>query len=131
MARNSPRGTPARIVLVFSLLTAVVAVSAWRDRHRAGLSRTGWPSAVGDEEFYETGSGPLALGVEGRMFRLVEENGERVALRDDLMWRVPLALSRPRVYAPEQALPQDRLPRLFVKAGHGQYVEMRLVTAAE
>jgi hypothetical protein len=129
MARNSPRGTPARVILVFALLMAVVVISAWRDWRAGTLSRVSWPSAVGDGDFYMPGSGPLAVTVEGRIFSLFEESGERLRMRDDQMWRVPLAVSTPRVYAVEERLPEDVVPKLYVKIAHGEYLQMRLEPA--
>ena len=129
MARNSPRGTPARVILVFALLMAVVVISAWRDWRAGALSRVTWPSAVGDEEFYAPGSGPLAVTLEGRVFSLFEESGERMRMRDDAMWRVPLAVSAPRVYSLEERLAGDVVPVLYVKIAHGEYLQMRLEPA--
>ena len=45
------------------------------------------------------------------------------------MWRVPLAVSAPRVYAVEERLPEDVVPKLYVKIAHGEYLQMRLEPA--
>ena len=42
---------------------------------------------------------------------------------------VPLAVSTPRVYAVEERLPEDVVPKLYVKIAHGEYLQMRLEPA--
>ena len=106
---------------------AVVVISAWRDSRDAGtLCRIAWPTAVGDETFYVPGSGPFTLTASGQVFSLKEDSGDRLQIRDDQMWRLPLTVSTPRIYSTGERLPADAVPPLYVKIAHGEYLKMRL-----
>ncbi len=114
-------------MIVFALLMAVVVISAWRDSHHArALCRIAWPTAVGDETFYVPDSGPFTLTASGQFLILKEDGGERLQIRDDQMWRLPLAVSTLRIYSTGERIPADAVPALFVKIAHGEYLKMRL-----
>lgn len=126
MAQNTPRGTPARVLILFALLTGVTVVSALRDSRRPGLASVSYPTAVGDTDFHRPGDRPLQIAVHGSIFSLHEEADERLHRRDDRMFRVPLAVSVPRVYTTAESFSGEELPPLYLKAGHGEYVRVGL-----
>ena len=126
MIRNTPRGTPARVLILFGLLASVVVISAMRDARRQDAERITYPTAVGDTEFYRPGNEPLRVAVHGSFFSLHPEPGEPFQRRDDQMFRVPLAVAVPRLYTTGESWPDDRIPPLFLKAGHGEYVKVEL-----
>jgi hypothetical protein len=129
MAQNSPRGTPARVLIIFSLLAGAVVVSALRDSRLANSGRVRYPTAVGDISYYTPGSSPLQIAVHGSVFVLNEESGERLRLRDDLMFRVPLAVPEPRLYTSTSSFREDEVPPLYLKVADGEYVRVELRAA--
>lgn len=127
MTRNTARGTPGKVLLLFALLTGVVAVAAWRDSlRRADLERVTWPTAVSDTLFYQPGGEQVKLTAQGGSFFLEEQPGERLQRRDDQMFRVPLAVPVPRLYTTTESWPQDTVPPLYLKTAHGAYVKVAL-----
>ena len=116
MVQNTPRATPAKVIIVFALLAGVVVVAALRDSQRRDRDRITYPTAVGDESYYKSGGEPLQIAVNGAVFTLREEPGERFQRRDDLMWRVPLAVPVPRLYSTTESFPEDKVPPLFLTA---------------
>jgi len=131
MAQNTPRGTPARVLIIFALLTGAVVVSALRDSRRAESGRIRYPTAVGDTTYYTPGSGPVQISVQGSHFALHEVSGERLQRRDDRMFRVPLGVPEPRLYATTSSFPEQEVPPLYLKVGDGDYVRMELREAEE
>lgn len=127
MSRNTARGTPAKVLVLFALLTGVVVVSAWRDSlRRADLERVTWPTATGDNSFHQPGGPPLELKTQGSVFILEEETGERLQQRDDFMWRVPLAVPVPRLYTTTESWPAGEVPPLYLKTAPGEYLKVSL-----
>src|SRR5688572_12181705 len=124
MAQNTARGTPARILIIFSLLAGAVVVSALRDSRRAESGSIRYPTAVGDVAWFKPGSGPLQLAVHGAVFSLHEESGERLQRRDDLMFRVPVAVPEPRLYTTTDSFPENEVPPLYLKVADGEYVRV-------
>jgi hypothetical protein len=133
MARNVPRGTPARVLILFALLAGAVIVSALRDSRRPGVATIRYPTAVGDADFHKPGTGPLQIAVSGTIFTLNEQPAERLQRRDDLMFRVPLAVPVPRLYTTSESFHENSVPSLYLKTAHGEYlkVELRKEATAE
>lgn len=132
MAQNTARGTPARVLLLFALLTGGVVVAAWRDSlRRTELERVTWPTAVGDTAFHQPGDLPLPLAIPGGDFSLVEVPGENLQRRDDAIFRVPLAVSEPRLYTISESWPAGEVPPLYLKTALGEYVKVSLRRAEQ
>ena len=129
MASNTPRATPARVIIVFALLAGVVVVAALRDSQRTEREQITYPTAVGDESYHQPGAEPLRIAVRGAVFTLHEEPGERLQRRDDRMWRVPLAVPVPRLYTTAESFPEDKVPPLYLKVGSGDYLRVELEAA--
>jgi hypothetical protein len=127
MAQNTARGTPARVLVLFALLTGAVVVAAWRDSlRRPELEHISWPTAVGDTSYYKPGTDAVPLTVQGTVFTLHEVPGETRQSRDDRMFRVPLAVPVPRLYTPTENWPAGELPLLYLKTAPGEYQRMEL-----
>lgn len=126
MAQNTPRGTPARVIIIFALLAGAVVVSAWRDALRGRGGSISYPTAVGDTAFHKPGSPPLQITVSGATFTLNEQNGERLQCRDDRMFRVPLPVPTPRLYATTKSFPPEEVPPLYLKTAEGEYVRVEV-----
>lgn len=126
-AQNTARGTPARVLLLFALLTGVVAVAAWRDSlRRREIEHISWPTALGDTDYYKPGGDAIPVAVHGNVFTLHEVPGETRQSRDDQMFRVPLAVPVPRLYTPSETWPAGELPPLYLKTEAGEYQRMEL-----
>lgn len=127
MAQNTARGTPARVLLLFALLTGGVVVAAWRDSlRRAELEHVTWPTAVGDTVFHKPADLPVRAAIHGGVFLLEEVPGENLQRRDDGMFRVPLAVAEPRLYTISESWPAGEVPPLYLKTAHGEYVKVAL-----
>ena len=126
MAQNTARGTPARVIILFALLTGAVAVVAWRDSRSTDALAVRYPTAIGDATYFKPGSGPVPIAIHGTVFSLVEETGERLPRRDDRMWRVPLAVPHPRLYTTTEFFPEGEVPPLYLKTGPGEFVKVEL-----
>lgn len=130
MARNTARGTPARVIILFALLTGAVAVQTWRDAQRKEKGAIRYPTAIGDMSYFKPGSEPEPVSIHGTVFRLAEETGELLRCRDDRMWRVPLAVPQPRLYTTTETFPDGEVPPLYLKTGPGEFVKVELREAA-
>ena len=127
MAQNTARGTPARALLLFALLSGVVVVAAWRDAlRRKEMEHVTYPTAVGDTDYYKPGGEPLKIDVAGTLFTLQERPAEIRISRDDRMFRVPLAVPVPRLYTPSETWPAEDIPPLYLKTAPGEYQRMEL-----
>jgi hypothetical protein len=126
MAQNIPRGTPARVLLIFALLLGAVVVSSIQDARRQDGFRITWPTAVGDDTYHKPGGEPLQIVVNGSAFSLHEDASERLQRRDDRMFRVPLAVPVPRLYTTSNSLPPNEVPPLYLKTGDGEYMRVEL-----
>ena len=129
MAQNTPRGTPARVLILFALLTGAVVVAAFRDSLTENADRISYPTAVGDFIYHTAGTEPPPIPVEGGVLTLREDVTDRLQRRDDRMWRVPLAVSVPRLYSPVDTFLKDEVPPLYLKTGPGEYIRVELVPA--
>ena len=129
MAQNTPRGTPARVLILFALLTGAVVVAAFRDFLTPDADRITWPTAVGDTVYHKPGTEPPPMAAGGSLFTLREDPADRLQRRDDRMWRVPLPLPQPRLYSPVNSFPADQVPPLYLKTGPGEYLRVELEKA--
>ena len=128
MAQNTARGTPARVLLLFALLSGVVVVAAWRDAlRRRDIEHVTYPTAVGDTAYYKPGSEPVKITVGDAVFTLQERPAEIRISRDDRMFRVPLAVPVPRLYTVSETWPAGEIPELYLKTAPGEYQRMELV----
>ena len=127
MAQNTPRGTPARVLILFALLTGAVVVAAFRDSLTENADRISYPTAVGDFTYHTAGTEPPPIPVEGGVLTLREDVTDRLQRRDDRMWRVPLAVSVPR---PVQTTPLAARFRT-AKAGNSCGERTRRIWSAE
>ena len=126
MAQNTARGTPARVIILFALLTCAVAVVAWRNSREKEAGAVRYPTAIGDTTYFKPGGEPLQIAIHGTVFSLAEETGEVLRRRDDRMWRVPLAVPQPRLYTTSESFPPGEVPPLYLKSGPGEYVKVEL-----
>ena len=126
MAQNTARGTPARVIILFALLTGAVAVLAWRDARRNEKGGIRYPTAIGDMSYFKPGGDPVPVSIHDNVFSLTEETGELLKRRDDRMWRVPLAVPQPRLYTTTETFPEGEVPPLYLKTGPGEYVKVEL-----
>ncbi len=126
MAQNTARGTPARVIILFALLTCAVAVVAWRNAQEKKTGAVRYPTAIGDTSYFKSGGEPLQIAIHGDVFNLAEESGEVLRRRDDRMWRVPVAVSQPRLYTTSESFPPGEVPPLYLKSGRGEYVKVEL-----
>jgi hypothetical protein len=126
MAQNTPRGTPARVLILFALLAGAVVVSSIQDARREGGFRIAYPTAVGDDGYYKPGGDPLQIAVNGAIFSLHEDPSERIQRRDDRMFRVPLAVPSPRLYTTTVSFPANEVPPLYLKTADGEYLRVEL-----
>ena len=133
MAQNTARGTPARVIILFALLTGAVAVVAWRDAQRQEKGAIRYPTAIGDMSYFKPGGEPVPVSIHGSVFSLAGETGEVLKRRDDRMWRVPLAVPQPRLYTTTETFPDGEVPPLYLKTGPGEFVkvELREATASK
>ncbi len=130
MPQNTARGTPARVIILFALLTGGVAVLSWREAQRKEKGAIRYPTAIGDMSYFTPGGDPVAVSIHGSNFSLSEETGELLKRRDDRMWRVPLAVPRPRLYTTTETFPEGEVPPLYLKTGPGEFVKVELREAA-
>jgi hypothetical protein len=126
MARNTLRGTPARVLILFALLTGAVAVFSIQDARKEGGFRVTYPTAVGDDGYYRTGGEPPRIAVHGAVYALREDPTERIQRRDDRMFRVPLAVSVPRLYTTSDSYSPKEVPPLYLKTADGEYLRVEL-----
>lgn len=89
MAQNLPRGTPARVLVLLTLLTGLVVVSAWRDAlQRDRAVWLNYPTALGDDAYCRPDQFPVQVEAEGQVVRLAPADGKVLRLRDDRMFRL-------------------------------------------
>ncbi len=88
MAQNLPRGTPARVLVLLSLLTGLVTVSVWRDAlQRPGNTWVRYPTALGDPGLLKPGQLPVKLDTPGGTVAL-SAGGTPLRRGDHRMFRV-------------------------------------------
>lgn len=126
MGSNTPRGTPARVLILFALLSGLVVVAAFRDSQNPGAFTVSYPTATGDTACHRPGTEPPLIAAGGFIYALEESGEDILKRRDDRMWRVPLAVPTPRLYTPSSTWPAGEIPPLYLKTGEGEYLRVLL-----
>jgi hypothetical protein len=129
MAQNLPRGTPARLLVLLTLLTGLVAVSAWRDAlQRDRAVWVNYPTALGDTAFFRPDRLPLDIEVGGQVVRLTATGEKPMRFRDDRMFRVGPGLSEGlpfQIYTSTEN-PGDSIDvPLFAHAAPGEFLTLQ------
>lgn len=130
MAQNLPRGTPARLLVLLTLLTGLAAVSAWRDAlQRDRAVWVNYPTALGDTAFFRADRLPLDVEVGGQVVRLTAQAGEKpAAFRDDRMFRIGPGLSDGlpfQIYSSVGNPAEYAEVPLFARAAPGKFVRLQ------
>lgn len=118
MAQNLPRGTPARVLVLLTLLIGLVVVSAWRDALRR--DRDTWvrfPTALGDTGLLKPGQLPVTLTTGGKTVSLTT-GGQALHRRDDRMFRVAAGEGTGlpfTLFTSRENLVNDEDPKLYAR----------------
>lgn len=131
MAQNLPRGTPARLLVLLTLLTGLVAVSAWRDAlQRDRAVWVSYPTALGDTAFFQPTRLPLDVEVGGQIVQLTAATGEPpVRVQDDRMFRIGPGLSDGlpfQIYTSSEKPGESMDVPLFAHAAPGEFIPLRV-----
>jgi hypothetical protein len=128
MAQNIPRGTPARVLVLLTLLVGGAAVSAWRDALRQAQDT--WvvhPSALGDASLLQPDQLPVYLNTGGKIVNLTT-NGAPFLRRDDKMFRVQTSTEGDlpfSLFSNQENLTGGEDPKLYARTAPGQYLRLR------
>lgn len=129
MAQNLPRGTPGRVLVLLTLLTGLVAVSAWRDALRRETDAwVSHPTALGDRDLLLPEHLPARFARGGEALML-QAAGAATARGDDAMFRVhtsegsglPFSL-----FTAKENLEDEAEPKIYARIGPGQFVRLRV-----
>ena len=128
MAQNTPRGTPARVLVLLALLMGLVAVSAWRDAlQREAATWTRHPTALGDAGLFLRGQLPVQLPAGGKLITLTGGTTP-FHRRDDRMFRVTTSFGESlpfSVFSTRETLESEAEPKLYARTGPHQFVRLR------
>ncbi|RYD38670.1 MAG: hypothetical protein EOP86_00135 [Verrucomicrobiaceae bacterium] len=129
MAQNLPRGTPARVLVLLTLLTGLVVVSAWRDAlQRDRAVWLNYPTALGDNAYCRLDQFPVRVKAEGQVVRLAPADGKVLRLRDDRMFRLRPgpgdSLPFQLYTAVENPASTSDAP-LYARTGPGQFIQLQ------
>ena len=128
MAQNIPRGTPARVLVLLTLLVGGAVVSAWRDALRQAQNT--WvfhPTALGDAALLQPDQLPVYLNTGGKIVNLTSSGGT-LQRRDDRMFRVQTATEGDlpfTLFSNRENLTGHADPKLFARTAPGQYIRLR------
>ena len=128
MAQNIPRGTPARVLVLLTMLVGMVMVSVWRDalqRNKGTWVR--YPTALGDTGLLLPGHLPVRLDAGGKIVSLTA-GGPSFHRRDDRMFRVVTGAGAGlafTLFSSKETLSADAEPKLYARTGPHQYVRLR------
>ncbi len=129
--RNSPRGTPGRLLLLFSLLSVAVAAASWLSASQKHATfRVSWPTAVGDSTFHSRVSPLPTLSLGQHQFAITHTSEPILKRRDDRMFAAPLPGTPIRLYSTTEKLPTNQTPQLYLKSGDGEFLRVDLETIA-
>jgi len=129
--RNSPRGTPGRLLLLFSLLSVAVAAASWLSASQKHATfRVSWPTAVGDSTFHSRVSPLPTLSLGQHQFAITHTSEPILKRRDDRMFAAPLPGTPIRLYTTTEKLPANQTPQLYLKSGDGEFLRVNLETIA-
>jgi hypothetical protein len=74
MAENQSKDTPARVLLLFTLLFAGVTAAAWREAgHRDSIESVDFPTALADAQYC-----PISLLTKGAAFQGMLDGHEKI-----------------------------------------------------
>jgi hypothetical protein len=128
MAQNIPRGTPARVLVLLTMLVGLVVVSAWRDAlQRETGNWVRYPTALGDTGLLLPGQFPVRLDAGGKIVTL-SAGGAAFHRRDDRMFRVITGAGAGldfTLFSSKEILSADAEPKLYARTGPHQYVRLR------
>ncbi len=128
MAQNIPRGTPARVLVLLTMLVGLVVVSAWRDAlQRDTGAWVRYPTALGDTGLLLPGQLPVRLDAGGKIVTLTA-GGPAFHRRDDRMFRVATGAGAGLVFtlfSSKEILSADAEPKLYARTAPHQYVRLR------
>jgi hypothetical protein len=128
MAQNIPRGTPARVLVLLTMLVGLVVVSAWRDAlQRDTGTWVRYPTALGDTGLLLQGQFPVRLDAGGKIVTLTA-GGAAFHRRDDRMFRVVTGAGVGldfTLFSSKEILSADAEPKLYGRTGPHQYVRLR------
>lgn len=128
MAQNTPRGTPARVLVLLALLLGLVAVSAWRDALRR--EATTWlrhPTALGDTALFLRGQAPARLNSGGKSI-LLTAGAATLHRRDDRMFRVTTGLGENlpfSLFTATEHFEAETEPRLYARIAPHQFLRLQ------
>ncbi|MES2707008.1 MAG: hypothetical protein V4726_10450 [Verrucomicrobiota bacterium] len=129
MAQNIPRGTPARLLVLLTLLTGLVAVSAWRDAlQRDRAVWLNYPTALGDTAYFQPALLPVQIRVGERVVQLTAAPEKPLRRRDDRMFRVAPGLGEAlpfRLYTPQEHPAESGDPPLYARTAPGEFVHLQ------
>lgn len=130
MAQNLPRGTPARVLVLLTLLTGLVTVSVWRDAlQRPGNTWVRYPTALGDTGLLQPGNLPATLATGGGRVTL-SAAGPPSSRRDDRMFRVRTGMEAMlpfSLFTAEEDLAANPDPKLYARTAPHTYQRLRAV----
>ena len=133
MAQNLPRGTPGRVLVLLTLLTGLVAVSAWRDALRRETDAwVSHPTAVGDGDLLRPEPLPARLMRRGKALSL-QAAGPPSARRDDRMFRVLVGAGAElpfSLFTAREHLEAEADPKIYARLAPGQFVRLRVSVAS-
>lgn len=126
MAQNLPRGTPARLLVLLTLLTGLVAVSAWRDAlQRERAVWVNYPTALGDRNFFQPAQLPVEVRVGGRVVRLTAAGGKTLRRKEAGMYRVGAGIENElpfQLYSPRENPAQSEEAHLYAHTAPGEFI---------
>lgn len=129
--RNSPRGTPGRVLLLFSLLAVAVAAATWLSASRKNTTfQISWPTAVGDSTFHSRDSPLPTLSLGQHQFAIIPASEPILIRRDDRMFAANLPGTSIRLYSTTEKFPANKSPQLYLKAADGEFLRVNLETIA-
>jgi hypothetical protein len=128
MAQNIPRGTPARVLVLLTMLVGLVVVSAWRDAlQRDTGTWVRYPTALGDTGLLLPDQLPVRLDAGGKIVTLTA-GGPAFHRRDDRMFRVVAGAGAGlefTLFTSKETLSAHAEPKLYARTGPHQYVRLR------
>jgi hypothetical protein len=129
--RNSPRGTPGRVLLLFSLLAVAVTAASWLSTSQKHTTfRVSWPTAVGDSSFHSRDSPLPTLSIGQHQFAIIPASEPILKRRDDRMFAASLPGNSIRLYSTTEKFPANQTPQLYLKSGDGEFLRVNLETIA-
>jgi hypothetical protein len=128
MAQNLPRGTPARVLVLLSLLTGLVTVSVWRDAlQRPGHTWVRYPTALGDTGLLKPGQLPVNLETPGGRV-VLSAGGTPLRRGDHRMFRVRTEMEPMlpfTLFTTVENLAATPDPKLYARTAPHEFLKLR------